>query len=50
MWSIYYVTYVDIIAQFSSTPSSIFLVLDVSTLKRRIIISILSTGRPEIIL
>ena len=48
MWSISYVTCVDIIAQVSLIQWSIFLFLDVSTVKLRIII--LSTDRPEIIL
>ena len=50
MWVISYVTCVDTIAQVSLTPWSIFLFLDVSTLKLRIIIIILVTRWPEIIL
>ena len=50
MWVISYVTRVDTIAQVSLTPWSIFLFLDVSTLKLRIIIIILVTRWPEIIL
>ena len=49
MWSISYVTCVDIIAQVSLSPLSIFLFLDVPTLKLSSII-ILPTDRPEIIL
>ena len=43
MWSISYVTFVDIIAQFSLTPWLIFLFLHVLTLKLRISIIILLT-------
>ena len=49
MWSISYVTFVEIIAEVSLTPLSIFLFLDKPTLKLGIII-ILPTGRSEIIL
>ena len=45
-----YVTSVDIIVQVSFTPGSIFLFLDVPTLRLRIIIIILLTGRHGIIL
>ena len=48
-WSLY-VTSVDIIVQVSFTPGSIFLFLDVPTLRLRIIIIILLTGRHGIIL
>ena len=50
MWSISFVTFVDIIAQGYVTPWSIFLFLDMPTLKLRINIIILPTIRPEIIL
>ena len=51
MWSNSYVTFVDILAQVSLTPWSIFLFLDMPTLKLRIIIIIiLPTDPPEIIL
>ena len=55
MWSVSYVTYVDIISQVSLTRSSIFLFFDLPTLKPsmvklRIIINILLTDRPDIIL
>ena len=49
MWSVSYVFCVDIIIQVSLTRLSVFLFLDVPTLKLRIII-ILPTDRPEIIL
>ena len=49
MWSISYVTFIDIIAQVSLTPCSIFLFLDMSTLKLRINIIILPTKQPEVI-
>ena len=57
MWSVSYVTYVDMISQVSLTRLAIFLFLDVPTLKLRmiiiiiiIIIIILPTDRPKIIL
>ena len=55
MWSVSYVTYVDIISQVSLTWSSVFLFFDLPTLKPsmlklRIIINILLTDRPNIIL
>ena len=50
MWSISYVIFVDIIAQVSLTPSSIFLFLDMPTLTLGINIIILPTDRPEIVL
>ena len=50
MWSISYVTCVDIIAQVSLTPWSISLFLDKLTQKLRIIIIILLTDWPKIIL
>ena len=50
MWSVSYVTCVDIKAQVSLTLWSIFVFLDGPTLKLKIIINILPTGRPEIIL
>ena len=50
MWSVSYVTYIDIKAQVSLTWWSVFLFLDVPTLKLKIIINILSTDRPEIII
>ena len=50
MWSVPYVIYTDIIAQVSLTRWSVFLFLDMPTLKLKIIINILPTGRPEIIL
>ena len=43
MWSISFAIFVDIIAQVSSTPWSIFSFLDMLTLKLRIIIIILPT-------
>ena len=48
MCSVSYVTCVDIIAQVSLTQWSIFLFLDIPTLKLRIIIIILPTERPDI--
>ena len=50
MWSVPYVIYTDIVAQVSLTRWSVFLFLDMPTLKLKIIINILPTGRPEIIL
>ena len=50
MWSVSYVIYTDIVAQVSLTRWSVFLFLDMPTLKLKIIINILPTGRPEIIL
>ena len=52
MWSISYVTCVDIIAKVSLTPWSIFLSSDMPTpeLRTIIITIILPTDRPEIIL
>ena len=50
MWSVSYVTYIDIKAQVSLTRWSVFLFLDVPTLKLQIIINILSADRPEIII
>ena len=50
MWSVSYVTCVDIIAQVSLTWWSMFLFLEVPTLKLRIIIIVLSTDQPELIL
>ena len=50
LWSISYVTCVEIIAEVSLTPLSIFLFSDKPTLKLGIIIIILPTGRSEIIL
>ena len=47
IWPVSYVTFVDIIAQFSLTRLSIFLFFDVPTLKLRIIILFY---HPEIIL
>ena len=49
MWSISYVTFIDIIAQVSLTPCSIFLFLDMPTLKLMINIIILPTKQPELI-
>ena len=45
-----YVTYIDIKAQVSLTPWSMFLFLDVPTLKLKIIINILLIDWPQIIL
>ena len=50
MWSVPYVIYTDIVAQVSLTRWSVFLFLDMPTLKLKVIINILPTGRPEIIL
>ena len=50
MWSVSYVIYTDIVAQVSLTRWSVFLFLDMPTLKLKVIINILPTGRPEIIL
>ena len=50
MWSISYVTCNDITPQVSLTSRSIFLFLDMPTLKLRTNIIILPTVRPEIIL
>ena len=50
MWSISYVTCNDITPQASLTSRSIFLFLDMPTLKLRANIIILLTDRPEIIL
>ena len=50
MWLISYETCVGIIAQVLLTPWSIFLFLDILTLKLRIIIIILENDQPEIIL
>ena len=50
IWSVSYVTCIDIVAQVSVTPWSVFLFLDVPTLKLKIIINILLTDQPEIIL
>ena len=50
MWSISYVTSNDITPQVSLTSRSIFLFLDMPTLKLRANIIILLTDRPEIIL
>ena len=50
MWSISYVTCNDIIPHVSLTSRSIFLFLDMPTLKLRANIIILLTDRPEIIL
>ena len=49
MWSISYVTCVDIAAQVSLTSWSMFIYLDAPTLKLRTIIIILPTDRSEII-
>ena len=49
-WSISYVTSVDITAQVSLIPWSIFLFSDLLTLKLKIMIIILPTDWPEIIL
>ena len=50
MWSLSYVTFVDIMEQVSLIPWSIFLFFDMPTLKLGIDIIILLTDRPEIIL
>ena len=50
MWSVSYVTSTYILAQVSLTRLSVFLFLVVPTLKRKIIINILQTDRPDIIL
>ena len=50
MWSVPYVTWIDIIAQVSLTRWSVFLFLDVPTLKLKIIINILPTDQPEAII
>ena len=50
MWSVPYVTWIDIIAQVSLTRWSVFLFLDVPTLKLKIIINILPTDQPETII
>ena len=51
MWSVSYVTCIDLVAQVSLNRQSTFLYLDVLTLKLRIIvIIILPTDRPKIIL
>ena len=50
MWSIWCVAHIDIKAQASLTPSSIFLFLDVPTLRIIIIINVLPTDSPEITL
>ena len=47
MWSVSYVTCIDHIAQVSLSRSSIFLFLDLLTLKLRIIIILLLTDRPK---
>ena len=48
MWSFSYVTCVDIIAQVSLTWWSMFLFLDVPTMKLTIIIIVLPTDQPEL--
>ena len=50
MWSVSYVTCIDLVAKVSLNRQSTFLFLDVLTLKLRIIIIILPTDRPKIIL
>ena len=50
MWSIWCVAHIDIKAQVSLTRSSIFLFLDVPTLRIIIIINVLPTDSPEITL
>ena len=50
MWLVSYVTCIDIIAHVPSTQWSVFLFLDLPTLKLKIIIIILPTEQPEIIL
>ena len=50
MWSVSYVTSTYILAQVSLTRLSVFLFLVVPNLKRKIIINILQTDRPDIIL
>ena len=50
MWSVSYVTCIDIIAQVSLTWWSVFLILDVLTLEFKIILNILPTDQPKIIL
>ena len=50
MWSVSYVTCIDILAQVSLTRWSVFLFLDVQTLKLKIIINISPIDQPEIIL
>ena len=50
MWSVSYVTCINILAQVTLTRWSVFLFLDVQTLKLNIIINILPIDQPEIIL
>ena len=50
MWSVSYVIWVDMIEQVSLTRLSIFLFLEMLTLKFRVIIIILLTDLPDIIL